>query len=207
MKTPNHFKKNLENGIVSTEMLSLALRSVNKRAKNYRDNEGKYRKSARDPYGNEEKNRELKVSMYKKKDKMLGLLNPIAIHKKTIKKDVIQKYDDNYDYEEYEKYINTNKVLKSRSYFDKEINGEVNVITVKTGEIEVKEEYFLYYKCGEYTFHKPIDKEEIKKNYADLKIEEINFETVGEDINDLLSMQFINKLIELIERRQYTLET
>lgn len=50
-------------------------------------------------------------------------------------------------------------------------------------------------------FHTPVKQEDIKKDYPHLKIENIrnDFYTVGKEIQELLSVQFVNKLIRLVE--------
>lgn len=63
----------------------------------------------------------------------------------------------------------------------------------------------MYYEIGEYSFHSPID-EKIAKN-SQLEIKEIDedFQTRGADIVDLLSKQFVQKVIDLLESGEYTL--
>ena len=55
MRTPAMYTKNLKNHVITTQMLLDCLFSVNKRAKNYRDQERKYRHMRYDYYDNEEK--------------------------------------------------------------------------------------------------------------------------------------------------------
>ena len=43
MKTPKHYNDNLKNNIITEEMFSDCLYSVNKRAKNYRDKAHEYK--------------------------------------------------------------------------------------------------------------------------------------------------------------------
>lgn len=70
---------------------------------------------------------------------------------------------------------------------------------------EVKYLYFLYYEMSKGSFHSPITKEIIKKDYPDLKIERIDddFYTQGKEIEELLSVQFVNKLIELVKTNDF----
>ena len=70
---------------------------------------------------------------------------------------------------------------------------------------EVKYLYFLYYEMPKGSFHSPITKEIIKKEYPDLKIERIDddFYTQGKEIEKLLSVQFVNKLIELVKTNDF----
>jgi hypothetical protein len=55
------------------------------------------------------------------------------------------------------------------------------------------------------SFHSPITEEIAKKSYPDLKIEKIddNFYTEGKEIEELLSVQFVNKLIELVKTNKF----
>ena len=70
---------------------------------------------------------------------------------------------------------------------------------------ETKYLYFLYYEMPKGSFHSPITKEIIKKEYPDLKIERIDddFYTQGKEIEELLSVQFVNKLIELVKTNEF----
>lgn len=86
MKTPALFEKNLKDGIITKEMLALCIYSVNKRAKNCRDQQELYRfKRITIPYyydkfHNESKYRQQKEEYYEKKEELLSVLNPDAIH-------------------------------------------------------------------------------------------------------------------------------
>ena len=54
-----------------------------------------------------------------------------------------------------------------------------------------------------YTFHTPIEEIDIKK-YSNLDIIEIDeLETEGHDIDDLISNQFVNKVINLIDSKNF----
>jgi len=70
---------------------------------------------------------------------------------------------------------------------------------------EIKYLYFLYYEMSKGSFHSPITKEIIKRDYPDLKIERIDddFYTQGKEIEELLSVQFVNKLIELVKTNDF----
>ena len=82
--------------------------------------------------------------------------------------------------------------LKQRrwSYYDY----EETIVTV----------YFLCYEIGDFFFHQPIDN--IKS--FNLPIEELNenFETHGDDINHLMSMQMVNKILNGIENGVYKIK-
>lgn len=66
--------------------------------------------------------------------------------------------------------------------------------------------YFLYYEIGEYSFHSPIT-EKIAERKTNLEIQEIdeNFKTHGSKIEGLLSMQFVKKVLELLQSEDYTI--
>ena len=82
-KTNPVWVKEIKNGIITEEVLSAALYSVNKRAKNYRDNKRKYRSVW---YWNEtlrksiENCEEQMEKYYHMKDVMLSVLLPIKVH-------------------------------------------------------------------------------------------------------------------------------
>ena len=73
MKTPKEYLINLKNSIITKQMLSNALYSVNKRAKNYRDKQRQFRYVSRfTVYDYAEMNRNKKQEMYKYKQKLLS---------------------------------------------------------------------------------------------------------------------------------------
>ena len=76
MQTSKQIKKCLKEGIVTTEMLSLAIYSFNKRAKNMRDNEREYRHHPEYRQEYYEKKKEY----YKCKDELLSYVQPCEIH-------------------------------------------------------------------------------------------------------------------------------
>lgn len=55
-------------------------------------------------------------------------------------------------------------------------------------------EYFLYYRIGTYSFHHPIHTNELSK--YDLPIKELSdLTTEGKDVDELLSVQFCDKVL------------
>ena len=66
--------------------------------------------------------------------------------------------------------------------------------------------YFLYYEIGEYSFHSAVS-EKIAESNTELEIQEIdeNFKTHGSKIEGLLSMQFVKKVLELLQSEDYTI--
>ncbi len=80
MKTPKEFSSNLNKHIITDQMLAAALYSVNKRAKNYRDQKRRdrqYRVGKKDYYALDEQKEK---AMYARKNKLLSILKPSCIH-------------------------------------------------------------------------------------------------------------------------------
>ena len=67
-----------------------------------------------------------------------------------------------------------------------------------------KTEYFLYYRVGEYKFHSILS-EDYVANYDLEKVEIDSLVTEGREIKDLISSQFVDKIIELIKSGDYKL--
>ena len=63
----------------------------------------------------------------------------------------------------------------------------------------------MYYEIGEYSFHSPIDENRSKNSQLEIKEIDEDFQTRGADIVDLLSKQFVQKVIDLLESGEYTL--
>lgn len=78
MKTPAKYTKNLQQGIITDEMLEMALFSVNKRAKNWRDKKREYRNINRYyrgycRYDNSVKAEQEETTMYHRKEELLSI--------------------------------------------------------------------------------------------------------------------------------------
>ena len=126
MRTPKEYTQNLKQKIITKQMLADCLYSVNKRAKNCRDNEHKYSKYRTDYYGNADNYRQQKEEYYSQKDKMLTLLKPNCIHETT-------EYHKErvYDYEpEYYEIYDSGNYLRSSGYYDKELHEYVEFVVV-----------------------------------------------------------------------------
>lgn len=194
MRTPQEFTKNLNNGIITTEMLNQCLYSVNKRAKNYRDEKrqyyGKYRDMAE---GKEE-------SFYKRKEKLLSILKPVCIHKSRVgyERTRVYDYEQHFD-KRYLKALILGKVAHTGSYLDRD--NYVEVFFFDEYDFgKPRELYFLFYELGTRSYHTPISN---PKKY-DLPIKEIGrLETEGDDYTSLISVQFVDKVINLIKSGDY----
>lgn len=201
MRTPTAYTKNLKEHIITSDMLLDCLYSSNKRAKNWRDKEREYRAIYRgnDYYGSEERAREQKESYYWQKDKLLSVLKPVCIHRE---KHVTKYRERVYDYEDdYEKCLMSGEFVHRSGYYDKELHEYVEFGVIVQEDISYN--YFLFYDVGaDHTFHTPIDEEDVKK--YDLPVIDIGtLVTVGHDISDLLSNQFVSKVVALILSKDF----
>ena len=208
MRTPAAYNNNLKNHIITMQMLVDCLYSSNKRAKNWRDKQSDYfcrRKycGMYDKYGNEGNAREKKEEYYHQKEVMLSVLNPICIHKEHLRDDYAKERI--YDYEdEYWEYKDKGIFIHTGSYYDKELRQEVEFGDI-IAEVFPVYKYYLFYDVGSsHTFHTPIKEEDVSK--YDLPVVEIDkLDTRGYDIADLLSNQFVKKVIELIMSEDFEL--
>lgn len=195
MRTPKEWSDNLKTGLITGEMLNAALFSVNKRAKNYRN-------SKRLQWGTYRDISEAKQNqMYDKKDKLLSILKPVCIHKEKLNSERIRVYDyqSKYDNLLLEK-ARQNKIVWMNSYLDYNDYTIVSFFDYYTDKVTYK--YYLFYELGTRSYHIPIT--DITE-YPDLEVIEIsNLKTDGEDIADLVSVQFVDKILSLIESNQYT---
>lgn len=64
--------------------------------------------------------------------------------------------------------------------------------------------YFLYYEMEQGSFHCPIEESDIK-SYKQLEIKRIDddFYTQGKEIQDLISIQFVKKVIDKIKEGNF----
>ncbi|MDS0527593.1 hypothetical protein NNC19_18035 [Clostridium sp. SHJSY1] len=201
MKTPKKFVENLDEKILTEDMIELVIYSINKRAKNYRDKKQEnYRKAGNRGYDLYQRNGERyegkEQEAYRDKEFLLNkLLKPKCIHKETIIKTKRIRYRDEYD-EEYSIYAETEKVVHYGEYYDREIRTYVSFIDVIV-DIE-KDNYYLFYQTSNYSFHLPIDEEEITERNLDI-VDIDNLNTKGKEIKELLSAQFCKKVVELVK--------
>lgn len=96
MRTPRQYVVNLENGIVTEQMLCDVLYSYNKRAKNWRDKKRQYKHSyAANSYAWFNNALENEKKYYEYKSEILSLLKPECIHEEHLENDyemIIQYY-------------------------------------------------------------------------------------------------------------------
>lgn len=202
MKTPKEYSDNLKQKIITKDMLVDCLFSVNKRAKNCRDKEQEYREFyrympyVRDKYHSVASYREKKNEYYEQKDKLLTLIQPTCIHlEETSRKRRIRDYEP-----EYRKFARKGKYIHDGGYFDDRTYEYICFIDI----LEPVKRYYLFYDFGAYSFHSPIDEEQLSF-YKHLEVKKIGqLKTKGKEIGELISVQFVKKVIELIESGVYT---
>lgn len=178
-------------------MMRDALYSVNKRAKNYRDAERESRSYFHGRYG--ASSRSKKEALYKKKEELLSYLEPVCIHKEFAGYKRIRVFDYETDYSAtYARKLLMGRVVWENSYMDWGNYQEVEFFDYVNDEPEYR--YYLYYVCGDGTFHSPIPDSEVGQYERYLFVEVINtLETHGDEIEDLLSLQFVNKMMDMLK--------
>ena len=205
MRTPKRYTDLIKNKKITNQIIAECIYSVNKRAKNYRDKIKDYKQGGFYKYkeDNIENAKEQKEKYYSMKEDLLLNFSPKLIHKKYDGEKIqrVYSYQKNYTKLYNEKI---NDIIKENSCYDYDRNKEVDFFDYSLGE--KKYLYFLYYEIGEYSFHTPITEEKVEKN-TQLEIKEIdeNFQTHGADIVDLLSTQFVQKVIDLLDSGDYTI--
>lgn len=206
MEIPKEFLSNIESRVITEEMLELALHSINKRAKNCRDKKKEYYLKGKktgyeidfntsDKYKKQEKEYYLqKVFLLKK------LLKPNCIHESMNEMEKRVRYF-NYDPE----FIDfQDRAIYYSDYFDKKLGEYVEFIDVVT--VERIKQHYLFYETTNYSFHIPIEEEEVKRemdNNNINKIIEINLKTKGQDVIELIPIEFIKEIVKLVESREY----
>ena len=223
MRTPKEYTTNLKNNIITAEMLADCVYSVNERAKNYRDKADEYRNDY-DPYNNEEKYVQKLNEMYLFKNKLLSLVAPAKCVENKIYsywEECIYSYsidemgEEHSDYDtdvpnenEYDyKTTTTEKVYEWDEDYGKDFHyGKYEEVTRYYKEFSKlkKTIYYHAYKIKEHEFLLPITQEE----YENSELEKISISDLKTKVhgNDLISMNFVKKVLELIESNNYTLE-
>lgn len=137
-----------------------------------------------------------KKNITEKKDILLTLASPTCIHKEIIGYERERIYDDD---PRYDKHMECGDYVWHNSYWDNEVCEEVSFVDILDKD-RPKYNYYLFYDFGlEHTFHSPIRESELSK--YNLEIVDIDrLHTSGEMIGDLLSVQFVDKMIALIKQ-------
>lgn len=205
MKTQKLYNDLINEKKITNEIIAECVYYVNKRAKNYRDKIKEYKngRSHQHLESNIEKAEEEMGKYYQLKEEFLKVFTPNLIHKQFIgeKKKRVYIYEKNYEKLLKEK---TNDIFWKNSYYDYDKDMEIEFFDYHLGT--KKYLYFLYCEIGEYSFHSPVS-EKIAESNTELEIQEIdeNFKTHGSKIEGLLSMQFVKKVLELLQSEDYTI--
>ena len=205
MKTPKLYNDLINEKKITNEIIAECVYYVNKRAKNYRDKIKEYKngRSHQHVESNIEKAEEEMGKYYQLKEEFLKVFTTNLIHKQFIgeKKKRVYSYEKNYEKLLKEK---TNDIFWKNSYYDYDKDMEIEFFDYHLGT--KKYLYFLYCEIGEYSFHSPVS-EKIAESNTELEIQEIdeNFKTHGSKIEGLLSMQFVKKVLGLLQSEDYTI--
>ena len=199
MKPPKEYLKNLKHHTITEKMLSDCLFSVNNRALNSRDNEHKYIHYIPDPYGNANKYRKKKQEYYSMKRVLLSVLEPAHIQKG----EVLQR-KRTYDYEEgYGEILKSGNYINNSGFYDPDRREHVEFVVQMIPDTV----YYLTYTVSNRTFRVPLAEAEIEK-YPDLEIVDVGRITpvYGDITADMLSVQFVEKVLKLVKSGNYTLQ-
>lgn len=198
MKPPKEYLKNLKHHTITKQMLSDCIYSINNRALNSRDNEYKYTHYIPDTYGNANKYRKKKLEYYSMKKVLLSILEPSQIQKG----EILQR-KRTYDYEEgYEEILKSGNYVNNSGFYDPERKEHVEFVVQMIPETVC----YLTYTVSNRTFRVPFAEAEIEK-YPDLEIVDVGRITpvYGDITADMLSVQFVEKIVQLIKGGKYEL--
>lgn len=223
MKTPKEWTQNLENGIITEEMLDAALYSVNKRAKNCRDQKRQY-SHRYDKYHNADRYAEKESEYYEQKEKLLSALQPMCIHRESLGFGKMRHYDNKPGFSDtLARCLSSGAIRWSNSFVrgggygyrwwdDDFCEYEENRTYFFDEELFQKPliHYYLFYAVGTHSYHSPLQLNEAQiLTYAkehDLEIIDIDkLDTRGDDIIGLCSTSFTGKVIACISEGQYRL--
>lgn len=198
MRTPKEYTQNLKQKIITKQMLADCLYSVNKRAKNCRDSEYKYTHYVQDHYGNANKYHRKKLEYYGMKRVLLSVLEPSNIQKG----EVLQRKRI-YDYEEgYEDILKSGNYVNNSGFYDPDRREHVEFVVQMIPQTVC----YLTYTVSNRTFRVPLAEAEITR-YPDLEIVDAGriIPVYGDITADMLSVQFVAKIVQLIKGGKYEL--
>ena len=205
MKTPKLYNDLINEKKITNEIIAECVYYVNEWAKNYRDKIKEYKngRSHQHLESNIEKAEEEMGKYYQLKEEFWKVFTTNLIHKQFIgeKKKRVYSYEKKL-WEIVER--KNNDIFWKNSYYDYDKDMEIEFFDYHLGT--KKYLYFLYCEIGEYSFHSPVS-EKIAESNTELEIQEIdeNFKTHGSKNEGLLSMQFVKKVLELLQSEDYTI--
>lgn len=199
MKPSKEYLKNLKHHTITEQMLSDCLFSVNNRALNSRDNEYKYTHYISDTYGNANKYRKKKLEYYSMKKVLLSILEPSHIQKC----EVLQR-KRTYDYEEgYEEILESGNYVNNSGFYDPDRKEHVEFVV----QMIPQTVYYLVYQVGNCSFRLPIQQSDVIRR-PDLDVKDAGRipPVYGDITADMLSVQFVEKVLKLVKSGNYTLQ-
>lgn len=199
MKPPKEYLKNLKHHTITEKMLSDCIYSINNRALNSRDNEYKYTHYVPDTYGNANKYHKKKLEYYQMKKVLLSILEPAHIQKG----EVLQR-KRTYDYEEgYEDILKSGNYVNNSGFYDPDRKEHVEFVV----QMIPQTVYYLVYQVGNCSFRLPIQQSDVIRR-PDLDVKDAGrIPPVYGDITvDMLSVQFVEKVLKLVKSGNYTLQ-
>lgn len=199
MKPPKEYLKNLKNHTITEKMLSDCIYSINNRALNSRDNEYKYTHYIPNTYGNANKYHKKKLEYYQMKKVLLSILEPAHIQKG----EVLQR-KRTYDYEEgYEDILKSGNYVNNSGFYDPDRKEHVEFVV----QMIPQTVYYLVYQVGNCSFRLPIQQSDVIRR-PDLDVKDAGrIPPVYGDITvDMLSVQFVEKVLKLVKSGNYTLQ-
>lgn len=194
MKPPKEYLKNLKHHTITEKMLSDCIYSINNRALNSRDNEYKYTHYIPDTYGNANKYHKKKLEYYSMKR---------VLESAHVQKGEVLQRKRTYDYEEgYGEILKSGNYINNSGFYDPDRREHVEFVVQMIPDTV----YYLTYTVSNRTFRVPLAEAEIEK-YPDLEIVDVGRITpvYGDITADMLSVQFVEKILLLIKNRNYTL--
>lgn len=199
MKPPKEYLKNLKHHTITEKMLSDCIYSINNRALNSRDNEYKYTHYIPNTYGNANKYHKKKLEYYQMKKVLLSILEPAHIQKG----EVLQR-KRTYDYEEgYEDILKSGNYVNNSGFYDPDRKEHVEFVV----QMIPQTVYYLVYQVGNCSFRLPIQQSDVIRR-PDLDVKDAGrIPPVYGDITvDMLSVQFVEKVLKLVKSGNYTLQ-
>ena len=186
-------------------MLDDCLYSVNKRAKNWRDKRREYSNYRYDKYSYEERAAAERDKMYQKKEMLLSIAPALCVHKEFagFRRTRVYSYQKSYE-SQWLKHLLRDEIVWTNSYFDYDDFCEVYFFDYEDRSGSPQWRYYLFYDFGTHSYHSPLP-DNIDPNSLGLPVITIStIETRGDDISDLVSMQFVDKVLTLVESGDYT---
>ena len=199
MKPPKEYLKNLKHHTITEKMLSDCIYSINNRALNSRDNEYKYTHYIPNTYGNANKYHKKKLEYYQMKKVLLSILEPAHIQKG----EVLQR-KRTYDYEEgYEDILKSGNYVNNSGFYDPDRKEHVEFVV----QMIPQTVYYLVYQVGNCSFRLPIQQSDvIRRPNLDVKDAGRIPPVYGDITVDMLSVQFVEKVLKLVKSGNYTLQ-